>query len=404
MGKKRIAVVGLGVVSCFGNDVDEYYQNLLEGKSGINRIQGFDVEGYPTQFAGEITDFDPTGYVDRKMARRADKYVCYSVVAGKKAMEQAEANGPLLDKLDKKRCGVIVGSGMGGMSTFFDGVNAFRDKGPRKMSPFFVPYIITNMGGATLAMELGLMGPNYSISAADHIRKGDADLMIAGGVEAACSQVGLVGFIACRALSTRNEEPARASRPWDKGRDGFVLGEGAGVVVLMDMDKAIELGAEIIAEYAGGGMTCDAYHMTEPRPDGEGVANCIRLGLEDGGVSADEVNYVNAHATSTPAGDMAEIEAVKKVLPDTSRVTINGTKSMIGHGLGAAAGMEAVVVIKAIQTGKVHPTINLDDPEEGIAGFDVPTQQVEREIEVGMSNAFGFGGHNATVLFRRYRG
>jgi 3-oxoacyl-[acyl-carrier-protein] synthase II len=269
------------------------------------------------------------------------------------------------------------------------------------------------MAGGLLAIDIGFMGPNYSIStacatannsiiaAANHIWSGDADIMIAGGTEAALLPIGLAGFVACKALSKRNDEPEKASRPWDKNRDGFVLGEGAGVLILEELEHALKRGAPIYAEYLGGGVSCDAHHMTEPRQDGAGVAVCIEAALRNAGITADQINYINAHATSTPAGDMAEISALKKIFSNPSAITINATKSMIGHSLGAAGGMEAIAVVQAIHTGKVHPTINLEDPED--IGFHVPTKAEDFKVNCALSNSFGFGGHNATLIFSAYK-
>lgn len=412
--KKRIVVTGLGVVSCFGNDVETFYQSLLAGKSGIKTITNFPVETYPTRFGGWIENFDPEEYLEKKQARRVDPFIAYGIVAGKKALEQAKLTGEFLEALDKKRCGVIIGSGIGGMNVFSSGIQDLLEKGQRRVSPFFVPFILTNMAGALLAMDVGFMGPNYSLStacatgnyamiaAAEHIRRGEADLMICGGSEAAITPIGLAGFSACKALSQRNDEPTRASRPWDKDRDGFVMGEGAGVLILESLEHALKRGAPILAEYLGGSSSCDAYHMTDPRADGEGVALCIQKALEDAGVTADRVNYINAHATSTPVGDMAEVNAVKKVFKDPSKITMNATKSMIGHSLGAAAGIEGVVTVKTITDKRVHPTLNLENPEEGL-NFHVPTQAEDIQVDVAISNSFGFGGHNATVVFAPYR-
>jgi 3-oxoacyl-[acyl-carrier-protein] synthase II len=414
MNKKRIVVTGLGVVSCFGNDVNRFYQSLLDGKSGVATISHFPVEGFPTQFAASIPVIDTEEYLDKKQARRVDKFISFSVVAGKKALEMANLKGESLDKLNKERCGVILGSGMGGMDVFSEGVKSLEAHGVRRVTPFFVPYIITNMGGALLGMEVGFMGPNYSIStacatgnnsiiaAANHIRNGDADLMVCGGVEAAVIPMGLAGFCACKALSQRNDEPQRASRPWDQGRDGFVLGEGAGVLVLESLEHAEARGATILAEYLGGGVSCDAHHMTEPRSDGKGVALCLHNALKDAGVTANDVNYINAHATTTPAGDMAEVNALKTVFAQPKKIMMNATKSMIGHGLGAAGGIEAVVTVKAIMDKVIHPTINLENPEAGL-DFQIPTQSAACDINVAVSNSFGFGGHNATVVFGRVR-
>ncbi len=415
MSRKRIVVTGLGVVSCFGNDVDKFYQSLLQGKSGVAPITGFPVDDYSTRFAACINDFDPGEYLDKKQARRVDKFIAYATVAGKKALESAGLLSPeMLATLDKKKCGILIGSGMGGMGMFVDGVHTLAQKGFRKVTPFFVPYILTNMGGAILAMDVGFQGPNYSIStacatsnncivsAANHIRKGEADLMVCGGSEAAIIPMGVAGFMACKALSERNDEPARASRPWDKNRDGFVMGEGSGVLILESLEHALKRGAKIYAEYLGGGLSCDAHHITEPCPDGSGAASCMRKALEDAGISESDVNYINAHATSTPAGDMAEIGAMKQIFKDPKKIAINATKSMTGHSLGAAGGLEAIATVKAVTDGMIHPTINLENPEEGLE-FHIPTQAEKWQVKAALSNSFGFGGHNATVIFAPYR-
>ncbi|MDB6081190.1 MAG: 3-oxoacyl-[acyl-carrier-protein] synthase chloroplastic [Chlamydiia bacterium] len=411
MKKKRIVVTGLGVVSCFGQDPNQFYEKLLAGVSGVTPITEFPCEDFATRFAAQVQGFDVGDYIDKKQARRVDKFIAYGMFAGKKALEDAKLTN--LDALDKRRCGVILGSGMGGMTVFHDGVKNLLEKGHRRITPFFVPYILPNMAGALLAIDIGFMGPNYPIStacatsnysiiaAAQHILNGEVDVMITGGVEAPISQIGMGGFIACKALSERNEAPEKASRPWDKGRDGFVMGEGAGVLVLESLEHALNRGAPILAEYLGGGVSCDAYHMTEPRADGEGVAICVRNALQSAGVAPEDVNYINAHATSTPLGDMAEINALKSVFLEPHKIKMNATKSMIGHALGAAGGLEAVAVVKAIQTGKIHPTINLEDPE--LVGFDTPIKQENLAINVAISNSFGFGGHNATIVFAPYK-
>ena len=416
MAKKRIVVTGLGVVSCFGNDVDHFYNQLLAGKSGISTITRFPCEELPTRFAGVITDFNPEDYLDKKQARRVDPYISYTMGAGKEALKMARLDPEEIAKLHKNRCGVLVGSGMGGMGMFVDNVQAFLEKGHRRVSPFFIPYILTNMAGAMLGMELGFMGPNYSIStacatsnfaiisAANHIRRNEADLMICGGVEAPIIPMGMAGFSAIKALSTRNDEPTRASRPWDQNRDGFVMGEGAGVLILESLEHALARNAPIFAEYLGGSMSCDAYHMTEPREDGAGVALCVNQALEDAHITPEQIDYINAHATSTPAGDMAEVNAIKKVFKkDRSKIVMNSTKSMTGHSLGASGGLEAVATIKTINTKKVHPTINLENPEPGIE-FHLPTKAEEHDVKIGISNSFGFGGHNASVIFSEYSG
>lgn len=305
---------------------------------------------------------------------------------------------------------------MGGLQVFQDGVQNLVEKGPRKISPFFIPFAITNMGSALMGMEYGFMGPNYSIStacatanycfvaAANHIRRGDADVILAGGSEAPIIPVGLGGFVACRALSTRNENCETASRPWDVTRDGFVMGEGAGVLCMESLAHAEARGAPILAEFLGGATNCDAHHMTDPRADGLGVSSCIKLALADAGIDRDQVNYINAHATSTLVGDVAEVRAVKQIFTDFNNIKMNGTKSMIGHSLGAAGGLEAVATIQAIRTGWVHPTINQSNLVDEVADIDtVPNQKQQHDITAGISNSFGFGGHNSVVCFAPFK-
>jgi len=419
--KKRVVITGMGVASVFGNDIDHFYNQLLDGVSGIDTISRFDASEFPTNFGGQIKNFDNEDLIDKKNARRYDDCLSYCMVASKKALRAAgiekEANPEAHEKLNKARVGVLVGSGMGGLTVFQDGVKALVEKGYKKITPFFIPYAITNMGGALVAIDQNFMGPNYSIStacatanycfvaASNHIRNGDADVVLAGGSEAPIIPVGLGGFVACRALSQRCDEPQRASRPWDQDRDGFVMGEGAGVLVMESLEHALARGAPIIAEYMGGALTCDAHHMTDPHPEGLGVSTCIDLALKDGGIDRDAVNYINAHATSTLVGDKAEVRAIKKVFTGGLKgVKINATKSMIGHCLGAAGGMEAVATIQAIRTGYVHPTINHENPIEEVEGVDVvPNVKSKHDITVGISNSFGFGGHNSVVAFGPYK-
>ena len=404
----------MGIVSCFGTDVDHFYQELLAGKSGIVPIEEFPCQDYPTRFAGAIRNFDPGAYIDKKQARRIDPFIRYTMVAGKKALEHGGIN---LETLDKSRCGIIIGSGMGGMACFSDGVEALIKQGFKRISPFFVPYIITNMGGALLAIDIGFTGPNYSIStacatanysivsAAQHIQQGHADLMLCGGAEASISPIGVAGFVACKALSERNDAPQKASRPWDRGRDGFVIGEGAGVLLLESLEHALARGATILAEYVGGFLNNDANHITSPREDGTGVAECMEGAIQDAGISKEDINYINCHGTSTPVGDMCEIRGMRKVFGDQmSRVKINSTKSMIGHCLGAAGGLEAIATIKAIQTGMLHPTINIEDPEPELGDIDiVPNVAKAHQVTAAISNSFGFGGHNSSIIFAPYR-
>lgn len=413
MKKKRVVVTGLGVISSLGQEPEVFYQNLLAGKSGIVPITEFPCEDFPTRFAGCIRDFETGDFVDKKQARRIDRCIAFALVGGKKALISAGFDlGTIKEQVDITRAGVIIGSGMGGMSTFFDNCKALIEKGVRRVSPFMIPYIITNMSGGLLAEELGFMGPNFSVASAcatgNHaiirglrsIQQGETDLVVCGGVEAPISAIGLAGFCAVKALSERNDAPEKASRPWDKNRDGFVMGEGAGILVLESLEHALKRGAPIIAELKGAAETSDAYHMTEPRPDGAGVALCLQNALKDAGISPDEVQYVNAHATSTPVGDMAEIRALLRVFPHPEKIAINSTKSMIGHALGAAGGIEAVVTAQAIQKQEVHPTINQEDPEE--IPFFMPTKATKLSITNAVSNSFGFGGHNACLVISRF--
>ncbi|KAJ7522248.1 hypothetical protein O6H91_18G003100 [Diphasiastrum complanatum] len=370
--KKRVVITGMGLASVFGNDLDVYYEKLLEGQSGVDIIDRFDVSKHSTKFAGQIRNFSMEGYIDPKVDSELDNCFRYCLVGGKKALEHAHLGIEQLNKIDKERVGVLVGTGMGGSTVFSEGVQSLI-KGNDHITPLFLPYTLTNMGSALLAIEFGFMGPNYSIStacatanfcfysAANHIRKGDADIIVAGGTEAALVPAGLGGFAACRALSQRNSEPQTASRPWDKGRDGFVMGEGAGVLIMESLEHAMSRGAPILAEYLGGAITCDAYHMTDPRADGLGVSTCIRKALEDAGVSPEE--------------------------------------SMIGHCLGAAGGLEAIATIKGMITGWIHPTINQFNPEPSVTFDTVSKGKQQHEISVGISNSFGFGGHNSVVVF-----
>lgn len=413
--KKRVVITGMGLVSVFGNDVDSFYSELLRGANGVDMIDRFDTSHLAVKFAAQISKFSSEGYVDRKSDRRVDDCWKYCLVAGKKALESASLGPQQLKNMDRSRIGALVGAAVGGYTTFATKVERLIRGGYDKLSPFFIPCPTTNMGSALLAIDLGLMGPSYPVStacatanccffsAANHIRKGEVDVMIAGGTEATIIPVGLAGFVACRALSQRNTDPHKASRPWDKGRDGFVMGEGSGILVMESLEHAMKRGANVIAEYLGGAITCDAHHVTDPRLDGLGIISCITKSLEDAGVSPEEVNYVNAHATSTPAGDLAEVNAVKKVFKDTSEIKMNATKSMIGHCLGAAGGLEAIATIKAITTGWVHPTINQYclDPEVTID--TVPNVMQQHEINVAISNSFGFGGHNSVVVFAPFQ-
>ncbi|KAK1263103.1 hypothetical protein QJS04_geneDACA013558 [Acorus gramineus] len=415
MEQRRVVVTGMGVVTPLGHDADVFYDNLLQGVSGISEIEAFDCAQFPTRIAGEIKSFSTDGWVAPKLSKRMDKFMLYLLTAGKKALADGGISEEVMRELDKTKCGVLIGSAMGGMKVFNDAIEALRVS-YRKMNPFCVPFATTNMGSAMLAMDLGWMGANYSIStacatsnfcilnAANHIIRGEADVMLCGGSDAAIIPIGLAGFVACRALSQRNNDPTKASRPWDSDRDGFVIGEGAGVLLLEELEHAKERGAKIYAEFLGGSFTCDAYHMTEPHPEGMGVALCIEKALTQSGVAREDVNYVNAHATSTMSGDLKEYQALIRCFGQNPELRVNSTKSMIGHLLGAAGGVEAVATIQAIRTGWVHPNINLENPEDGVdTKVLVGPKKEKLNVKVGLSNSFGFGGHNSSILFAPYK-
>ncbi|PON66036.1 3-oxoacyl-[acyl-carrier-protein] synthase [Parasponia andersonii] len=413
--QRRVVVTGMGVVTPLGHDLDVFYNNLLEGVSGISEIETFDCAQFPTRIAGEIKSFSTDGWVAPKLSKRMDKFMLYMLTAGKKALADGGITEDIMNELDRTKCGVLIGSAMGGMKVFNDAIEALRIS-YRKMNPFCVPFATTNMGSAMLAMDLGWMGPNYSIStacatsnfcilnAANHIIRGEADVMLCGGSDAAIIPIGLGGFVACRALSQRNSDPTKASRPWDTNRDGFVMGEGSGVLLLEELEHAKKRGAKIYAEFLGGSFTCDAYHMTEPHPDGVGVKLCIEKALAQARVSKEDVNYINAHATSTPAGDIKEYKALVHCFSQNPELKLNSTKSMIGHLLGAAGAVEAVATVQAIRTGWVHPNINLENPDDNVdKNLLVGSTKERLVVKVALSNSFGFGGHNSSILFAPFK-
>lgn len=411
MAGRRVVVTGLGIVAPVGLDVRSAWDNILAGKSGIQPITHFDVEPFSTRFGGPIYGFDITQYVSKKEARKMDKFIHYGVAAGFQAI--ADAGLEITDE-NRKRIGVAIGSGIGGITGIENSYGAYLSGGPRKISPFFVPANIVNMVAGDLSILFGLQGPNYSIvsacstgthnigEAAMMIRHGRVDAMIAGGAEMATSPVGLGGFAAARALSTRNEEPERASRPWDLDRDGFVLSDGAGVVVLEEYEQAKARGASIYAEVVGIGMNSDAFHMTAPSENGEGARDCMLLALEDAGLNTDQVDYINAHGTSTPAGDIAETKGIKGTFGDYAyKLAVSSTKSMTGHMLGAAGGAEAIFSILAVRDQVAPPTINYETPDPECDLDYVPNSARDMRIDVALTNSFGFGGTNGTLIFRR---
>lgn len=411
MSERRVVVTGLGLVTPVGITVKEAWDNILAGKSGIQPITHFDIEPFSVHFGGPIYDFDITEYISKKEARKMDKFIHYGVAAGCQAIEDS---GIEITDENADRIGVAVGAGIGGITGIENSYHAYLKGGPRKISPFFVPANIINMVAGNLSIKYGLRGPNYSIvsacSTGTHnigeatrmIRHGYVDVMVAGGSEMATSPVGLGGFAAARALSTRNDDPQAASRPWDRDRDGFVLSDGAGVLVLEEYEAAKARGAKIYAEVAGVGMNSDAYHMTAPSEDGTGARNCMLLALKDGKLNADQVDYINAHGTSTPAGDVAETKGVKGAFGDHAyNLCVSSTKSMTGHMLGAAGSAEAVFTALAIRDQVAPPTINLDNPDPDCDLDYVPHTAREMKIDVALSNSFGFGGTNGSLVFKK---
>ncbi len=409
---RRVVVTGLGMVSPVGLNVAESWQNLLAGRSGIAPITAWDVSAFSTRFGGSVKDFDITEYLPAKDARKMDPFIHYGMAAG---IEAFADSGIEVSDENAERIGVAIGSGIGGLFGIEKGHDAYHKGGPRKISPFFVPSNIINMISGNFSIMHGLKGPNFAIvtacstgthnigEAARLIEYGDADVMVAGGAEMATTPTGLGGFASSRALSSRNDAPELASRPWDRDRDGFVLSDGAGVIVLEELEHARARGARIYAEITGFGMSSDAYHMTSPPADGEGAARCMVNALKNAGLSPDNVDYINAHGTSTPAGDVAETRAIKRAFGDAANdLVISSTKSMTGHMLGAAGGVEAIVAILAIQDQVIPPTINLENPDPECDLDYAPNQCRELSVDVSMSNSFGFGGTNASVVFQRY--
>ena len=410
MSKRRVVVTGLGIVSPVGNDVATAWANITAGKSGIGPITHFDASTFPTRIAGEIRDFDPTQYVAAKDVKKMDPFIHYGIAASIQALADA---GLKPHEHDEERIGVAVGAGIGGIATIEKTAITYHEAGQRKISPFFVPSSIINMASGNLSIMLGLKGPNIACvtacTTATHniglamrmIQYGDADVMIAGGAEYATVGTAVGGFCSARAMSTRNDEPAKASRPWDRDRDGFVLADGAGVLVVEDYEHAKARGARIYCELAGFGMSGDAFHMTSPPEDGDGARRSMVAALADAKVNADEIHYVNAHATSTGVGDIAEVNAIKSCFGDYApRLPVSSTKSMTGHLLGAAGGVEAIFSILAMRDGVIPPTINLDHPGEGCDLDFVPHTARQAKVDIVLSNSFGFGGTNGTLVFR----
>ncbi|TMP77949.1 beta-ketoacyl-[acyl-carrier-protein] synthase II [Pseudoalteromonas phenolica] len=411
MAKRRVVVTGLGMLTPLGNDVASTWQGLLEGQSGISNITHFDTTNFGTKFAGQINDFDVTEYMPKKEAKKMDLFIQYGVAAGVQALKDS---GLEITDENAPRVGVAVGSGIGGLTLIEENHVKLLNSGPRKLSPFYVPSTIINMISGHLSIMHGLRGPNISIvtacttglhnigHAARMIAYGDADAMVAGGAEKASTPIGMGGFSAARALSTRNDDPQAASRPWDKDRDGFVLADGAGVMVLEEYEHAKARGAKIYAELVGFGMSGDAFHMTSPPEDGSGAALAMENALKDAGVNAEEVGYINAHGTSTHAGDKAETQAVKSIFGAAAdKVMVGSSKSMMGHLLGAAGSVESIITALSLHDQKVSPTINLDNPDEGCDLDYIAHTGRDAKLEYALCNSFGFGGTNGSLLFKK---
>ena len=412
MDKRRVVITGAGAVTPVGNTAEEFWAALLEGRSGIGPITRFDTTGYATRIAGEVKGFDPLTYIDKKDDRKFDLFLKYAVACAVMAVEDA---GLKTDRVDASRFGVLVGSGIGGIETLLDNYETLRTKGPDRVSPFFVPMIIINMASGVISMRFGAKGPNSSVVTAcatgNHaigeamriIERGDADVMIAGGSEAIIIPLTIAGFCQMKAMSTRNDEPTKASRPFDAERDGFVCGEGGGLIVLESLEHARGRDARIYAEVVGYGMTSDAHHMTAPDPEGDGAARAMSAALRDGGLEPSAVGYINAHGTSTPYNDKFETLAIKRVFGEhAKKVPVSSTKSMTGHLLGAAGGIEAIATAFALHYGVLPPTMNYEKPDPECDLDYIPNQARKQEVEVALSNAFGFGGTNATLALKKF--
>lgn len=409
---RRVVITGMGAVTPVGNTISELWENLKSGKSGIDRITRFDPTQYSTQIAGEIKNFDASVYVDKKEARRMDLNQQFAIAGAQQAFDDAGLNS---NSLDPEQAGVVVGSGIGGIDTFEKQHSILLSQGPSRVSPFFIPMMIVDMCAGLISIRFNLKGPNYATVSAcasgahaiadafKIIQRGEAEVMIAGGSEAAITPVSFAGFCSARALSTRNQEPQKASRPFDKQRDGFVMGEGAGILILESLEHAQRRGIRVYAEVVGAGSTADAYHITAPAPGGEGAIRAMKAALKDAGLSADRVDYVNSHGTSTDLGDVCETQAIKAVFGERAyKIPINSTKSMIGHLLGAAGAVELIVTVKSIEEGTVHPTINYEFPDPECDLDYVPNQKRKIDLNVALSNSFGFGGHNISIAVKKF--
>ena len=411
---KGIVVTGLGMITPLGVGVEKSWEGIVNGRSGIGPITRFDATDYPCRIAGEVNDFDPRDYIDGKEVKKMDIFIQYAIASTGFALKDAGIDFESLSDEQKKRSGVIVGSGIGGLPEIERTATLLKERGPRRVSPFFIPAVLGNLASGQVSIHYGLKGPNSCPvtacttgtsaigDAARIIERGDADIIVAGGTESVITGLSMAGFAAAKALSKRNDDPQHACRPFDKDRDGFVMGEGCGVLVLERKEMAEARGARIYAEVVGYGMSADAHHITAPPPDGEGAVVCMGNAIKDAGIAPDQVGYVNAHATSTMA-DAIETHAIKRVFGDSAdKLVVSSTKSMTGHLLGAAGGIEAIFSVKALETGIIPPTINLDNPDPACDLFYAPHKAVNRDIDYSLSNSFGFGGVNGSVLFKKY--
>lgn len=411
MNRRRVVITGIGLVTPVGKDRETTWEGIVSGRQGVDRIQSFDTTGFRSDFAAEVKDFDPSPVMEPKESRKADRYAQFAVVAAAEAMAQADPG-----EFDPVRAGVIIGSGIGGMLTFEEQHKRLLERGPTRVSPMFIPMMIADIASGLVSIRFGLRGPNYATvsacassghaiaAAVEHIMTGRADLMVAGGAEASVCPMSLAGFNSMKALSTRNDDPATSSRPFDKERDGFVLGEGSGVLVLEEMERATARGAKILGEIAGFGMTADAYHMTQPDNDGNGCREAMRLAVEDAGLDLADVGYINAHGTSTPFNDKIETKAIRDLFGERAYdIPVSSTKSMTGHLLGGAGGVEAGLTALAMIHGVLPPTMNLINPDPECDLFYCPNAAVERSVDVSLSNSLGFGGHNVSLCLKAWR-
>jgi 3-oxoacyl-[acyl-carrier-protein] synthase II len=411
-GEKRVVITGMGAVTPFGEGVDLFWENLTAGKSAIKPITLFDCSAYETRIAGEVYGFDPEKWIDRKEVKKADRFVQFAVAASRMAVDDAALT---IDAELGEKMGVIIGAGLGGLPTIEEFHTTLMTKGPKRVSPFYIPKLIANMAPGYVSMQLGLKGPNECVisacASANHsigtavrlVQRGEAPAMLCGGSEAVITGMGVSGFNALKALSTRNDDPTRASRPFDAGRDGFVMGEGAGILVIEELERARARGARIYAEIVGYGATADAYHITAPDPEGDGAMRCMRMAIADAGLTVDDIDHINAHGTSTKYNDAMETLAIKKVFGERARaIPVSSIKSMIGHLLGAAGGVEAIASVKTIETGIIPPTINYDTPDPECDLDYVPNTARRQEVSTVLSSSFGFGGTNAVLVFRKF--